>query len=118
MLFSGVTYGVMGMLERILEPRSPPGVAPPGAALRAGVLDFSADFEDEFAASIRRNCSLFIVAILDSLGAQSWVWRGTGEVEFEKGLASCDKNLSGYHSGPFQPHIPRGSYLSSSLPSI
>jgi hypothetical protein len=59
----------MGMLERIREPRSPPGVALPGAALRVGVLDFSAEFEDEFPASIRRNWSLFIIAMLDSLGA-------------------------------------------------
>lgn len=55
----------MGIFERIREPKSPPGVAPPEAALRAGALDFSAEL-DEFPESSRRNCSLFIVATQDT----------------------------------------------------
>lgn len=53
-------YGVIGMLERIRDPRSPPGVALPGAALRADVAGFPVDC-DELSASRRRNCSLFMV---------------------------------------------------------
>lgn len=49
------------MLERIREPKSPPAPAPapPAAALRAGVDDFS---ELDELSSSRRNCSLFMVA--------------------------------------------------------
>lgn len=53
----------MGILERMREPRSLPGVAPPEGALR-GVPDLSPEFEDELLASIRRNCSLFMIAVL------------------------------------------------------
>lgn len=57
------TYGVMGMLERMREPSSPPGVAP-GAALRDEGDALSSDLDDgDFSASSRRNCSLFMAAM-------------------------------------------------------
>lgn len=56
----------MGMLERMREPSSPPGVAS-RAAWRADGDGFPSDLDDgDFSASSRRNCSLFIAAMLFS----------------------------------------------------
>lgn len=52
------------MLERMRDPRSPPGVALPAAALRAGVPDFWLALPDEESlTSRRRNCSLFMAVV-------------------------------------------------------
>jgi hypothetical protein len=63
-LLCDATYGVMGILDRIREPKSPPGVAPPRDASRPGVALELLDFDDPSSASNRRNCSLFMAVML------------------------------------------------------
>lgn len=64
----GPTYGVIGILDRMREPSTGPGVAPPGApslrpAAAAGVAAFALDDRGlGFSRTRRRNCSLFMVS--------------------------------------------------------